>query len=112
MAGVIMTTTVSVREFSYNPSAMFARAEKGETIEVTRHGRVIATLLPARPGKPSPIAELEAAGALRRSGKTTSDLNSFTQITLPDGGPDPLQVLLEDRHAERDWERELGDGAS
>lgn len=36
-------TTVSVREFSYNPSAMFARAERGETIEVTRHGKVIAT---------------------------------------------------------------------
>ncbi|WP_102142300.1 type II toxin-antitoxin system Phd/YefM family antitoxin [Mycobacterium hubeiense] len=39
-------TTVSVREFSYNPSAMFARAEKGETIEITRHGKVIAKLIP------------------------------------------------------------------
>ena len=38
-------STVSVREFSYNPSAMFARAERGETIEVTRHGKVIATLI-------------------------------------------------------------------
>ncbi len=26
-------STVSVREFSYNPSAMFAQAERGETIE-------------------------------------------------------------------------------
>ncbi|MBB4697845.1 type II toxin-antitoxin system Phd/YefM family antitoxin [Paractinoplanes abujensis] len=35
-------SSVSVREFSYNPSAMFTRVEQGETIEVTRHGKVIA----------------------------------------------------------------------
>jgi len=39
-------STVSVREFSHNPSGMFARVERGETIEVTRHGKVIALLLP------------------------------------------------------------------
>jgi antitoxin (DNA-binding transcriptional repressor) of toxin-antitoxin stability system len=39
-------SAVSVREFSYNPSAMFSRVEQGETIEVTRHGKVIAVLLP------------------------------------------------------------------
>ena len=38
-------STVSVREFSYNPSAMFAQAEEGETIEITRHGKVIAMLI-------------------------------------------------------------------
>lgn len=100
-------TTVSVREFSYNPSAMFARAEKGETIEVTRHGTVIATLVPGRQKKRSRIDELEAAGALRRSGKTTSDLDTFTQIDLPEGAPDPLQLLLADRYDEREWEREI-----
>jgi antitoxin (DNA-binding transcriptional repressor) of toxin-antitoxin stability system len=70
-------TAVSVREFSYNPSAMFARAEKGETIEITRHGKVIATLVPGQQKRyGSRIAELEATGALRRSGKTTSDLDT------------------------------------
>lgn len=39
-----LTSTVSVREFSNNPSATFVRAENGETIEITRHGKVIATL--------------------------------------------------------------------
>ena len=34
-----MVSRVSVREFSYNPSAMFARAEKGETIEITGMAR-------------------------------------------------------------------------
>lgn len=100
-------STVSVREFSYNPSAMFTRAENGETIEVTRHGKVIATLSPAQPKKRSRIEELEAAGALRRSGKTLADLDTFTRIKLPEGAPDPLQLLLDDRHSESDWEREF-----
>ncbi|MGV9802073.1 type II toxin-antitoxin system Phd/YefM family antitoxin [Mycobacterium sp. NPDC003449] len=99
-------TTVSVREFSYNPSAMFARAEKGETIEVTRHGKVIATLVPGQQKKyGSRIAELEASGALRRSGKTLADLDTFTRITLPEGAPDPLETLLAERRQESDWER-------
>lgn len=102
-------STVSVREFSYNPSAMFSRAEKGETIEVTRHGTVIATLIPGHQKTRSRIEELEASGALRPSGKTLADLDSFTRITLPDGARDPLQLLLEDRSRESDWERELGE---
>jgi antitoxin (DNA-binding transcriptional repressor) of toxin-antitoxin stability system len=104
-------TTVSVREFSYNPSAMFARAEKGETIGITRHGKVIATLIPGRQKKRSRIEELEASGALRRSGKTTDDLDTFTRIKLPEGAPDPLELLFEDRYREREDERELRDWA-
>jgi antitoxin (DNA-binding transcriptional repressor) of toxin-antitoxin stability system len=100
-------TMVSVREFSYNPSAMFARAEKGETIEITRHGTVIATLIPGRRKKRSRIEELVATGALRLSEKTLADLDTFTRIELPDGAPDPLKLLLEERYGESDWEREF-----
>jgi len=45
---------------------------------------------------------LEATGALHRSGKTTDDLDSFTQIDVPDG-VDPVQVLLADRQDIPDW---------
>jgi antitoxin (DNA-binding transcriptional repressor) of toxin-antitoxin stability system len=98
---------VSVREFSYNPSAMFARAERGETIEITRHGKVIATLMPGQQKKRSRIEELEASGALRPSGKTLADLDTFTRIKLPEGAPDPLETLLEERYTESEWEREF-----
>jgi prevent-host-death family protein len=104
-------SVVSVREFSRNPSAMFTRAERGETIEISRHGKVVATLVPAQEKKRSRIAELEASGALRRSGKTTDDLDTFTRIKLPEGAPDPLQLLFEDRYGEREWERELREWA-
>lgn len=102
-------STVSVREFSYNPSAMFARAERGETIEITRHGKVIATLMPGRQKKRSRIEELVESGALRLSEKTLADLDTFTHFKLPEGAPDPLQLLLEDRYGESDWERELAE---
>jgi antitoxin (DNA-binding transcriptional repressor) of toxin-antitoxin stability system len=98
---------VSVREFSYNPSAMFARAEKGETIEITRHGKVIATLTPAQQKKRSRIEELVESGALHLSEKTLADLDTFTRIKLPEGAPDPLETLLEERYTESEWEREF-----
>ena len=100
-------STVTVREFSYNPSAIFARAEQGETIEITRHGKVIATLIPGQRKPMSRLELLEATGALRRSGKTTDDLDSFTQIDVPDS-VDPVQALLADRQDTPDWEHRLG----
>lgn len=100
-AGVV--SSVSVREFAYNPSAMFARAERGETIEITRHGKVIATLVPGQRTKTSRLEALEASGVLRRSGKTTDDLDTFAHVEVP-GEVDPLRRLLEDRAREIDWE--------
>ena len=39
---------LSIREFNANVSKVLARVENGETIEITRNGRVIAELLPKR----------------------------------------------------------------
>lgn len=103
----VKVSKVSVREFSYNPSAIFARAEKGETIEVTRRGKVIATVMPGRQKRRSRIEELEASGALRPSGKTTADLDTFTRIEVPEGAPDPLELLLQERYSETGWVREF-----
>lgn len=102
-------TTVTVREFSYNPSAMFARAEKGETIEVTRHGTVIATLIPGQ-RQHSRYDELVASGFIRPSGKTMKDRHTFTHIDIPDDA-DPLQDLLDARYSESEWEREFREEA-
>jgi len=35
----------------YNSSAIFARVEDGEVIEVTRHGRVVAVMIPPPRGQ-------------------------------------------------------------
>lgn len=99
-------STVTVREFSYNPSAMFARAEQGETIEITRHGKIIATLIPGQRNPLSRLDLLEITGALRRSGKTTNDLDSFTRIDIGEE-TDPVQALLTERADIPEWERQL-----
>jgi antitoxin (DNA-binding transcriptional repressor) of toxin-antitoxin stability system len=39
---------MSIREFNANTSAAFAKVEAGETIEVTKNGRVIAEIRPKR----------------------------------------------------------------
>lgn len=94
-------SSVSVREFAYNPSAIFARVEHGETVEVTKHGKVIAMLVPP-PRAGSRYDELVATGAIRPADRelTTRDLDEYTRITVP-GTIDPLTVLLESREAER-----------
>jgi prevent-host-death family protein len=88
-------SSVSVREFSYNPSSMFARVEQGETIEVTRHGKVIAVLLPGS-GTLGRYAPLVAKGLIKLKATTTSDLDQITEYVIP---PDvsPLDILLASR---------------
>ncbi|HEV2780571.1 MAG TPA: type II toxin-antitoxin system Phd/YefM family antitoxin [Actinophytocola sp.] len=94
-------TSVSVREFSYNPSAMFSRVENGETLEVTRHGKVIAVLTPP-PRYKSRYEELVAEGSIipAAGDLRAGDWDKFTHLEVPDD-VDPLQLLLEMRDEER-----------
>ncbi|MEV6106037.1 type II toxin-antitoxin system prevent-host-death family antitoxin [Streptomyces sp. NPDC051940] len=88
-------STVSVREFSYNPSAIFARVEKGEAIEVTRHGKVIAVLLPGS-GAAQRYAPLVERGLIRLKATTSADVDQLRSYE-PGGGDSPLSILLADR---------------
>ncbi|TQS44240.1 type II toxin-antitoxin system Phd/YefM family antitoxin [Cryptosporangium phraense] len=92
-------STVSIREFSHNPSAMFARAEKGETIEVTRHGNVIAILVPGDGWHHDRYASLIADGTLRLGSMSTSDIDQITTFEVPPG-VEPLDILLAAREEE------------
>lgn len=85
-------SAVSVREFSYNPSAMFTRVERGETVQVTRHGKVIAVLLPAA-GTMDRYSSLVAKGQIRLKATTTDDLDSLPEYEMP-ADVDPLDTLL------------------
>lgn len=91
--------TVSVREFSYNPSAIFARVEQGETIEITRHGKVIA-MVSQPPHYQTRYDELVARGLLYPSERRAGDWDKMTRIKVPDD-VDPLAMLLAMREDER-----------
>ncbi len=88
-------SSVSVREFSYNPSSMFARVEQGETLEVTRHGKVIAVLLPGS-GTRGRYTPLVTKGLIKLKATTTSDLDRVPQYALP-ADASPLDILLDER---------------
>ena len=58
-----MTARMTIEEFCSDPIRQLVRAEQGETVEVTRHGKVIAELIPARRTM-SRYEELVADGAI------------------------------------------------
>ena len=91
-------SAVSVREFSYNPSAVFARVERGEAIEVTRHGKIIAVVVPGS-GILGRYAPLIAKGIIRLKPATTRDLDQLPVYTVPDDAS-PLDLLLAEREAD------------
>ena len=91
-------SAVSVREFSYNPSAVFARVERGEAIEVTRHGKTIAVVIPGS-GVLGRYAPLIARGVIRIKPTTTRDLDQIPSYAVPDDAS-PLDVLLAERAAD------------
>src|SRR5205809_4928231 len=84
-------SAVSVREFSYNPSAVFARVERGEAIEVTRHGKTIAVVVPGS-GVPGRYAPLIARGIIRIKPTTTRDLTQLPSSAVPEDAS-PLPIL-------------------
>jgi prevent-host-death family protein len=88
-------SAVSVREFSYNPSAIFNRVERGETIEVTRHGKVIAVLLPGS-GTLGRYSSLVARGLIRLKSTTTTDFGRIPRYDVP-ADVSPLDLLLAER---------------
>jgi prevent-host-death family protein len=91
-------SAVSVREFSYNPSAVFARVEKGEAIEVTRHGKTIAVVVPGS-GVLGRYVPLVARGIIRIKPTTTRDLDQLPSYAVPEDAS-PLDVLLAEREAD------------
>src|ERR1039458_10869193 len=56
--------SIGIRELRQHASVYVDLAEKGETVDITNRGRLVARLVPAR-GVESPLARLIAAGILR-----------------------------------------------
>jgi prevent-host-death family protein len=54
-------TTIPVRELNQDTAGVLARVERGETLEITRHQRVIARLVPVLHAE---IDDLVAAGRM------------------------------------------------
>ena len=56
--------SVGVRELNHRLSQVLSDVKKGEVVEITEHGRLIAKLVPANTSSESVLEELFASGLL------------------------------------------------
>jgi prevent-host-death family protein len=91
---------VGVRELRQNLSVYLRRVEKGETLDVTEHGRLVARLGPA----PAPEAGgLERMIAEGRARPASRPISALPQPIRPKRGATPASEVLrrmreEERH--------------
>lgn len=101
---------VTVREFSHNPSAILAQAEKGEPVTVTKRGKPIAVLVPAT-GRLGRYSQLVAEGKVRLTSFTTDDIDR-RPVYASDRPGSPIQTIIdmkdEDASREAEMRRVLG----
>lgn len=75
-------------------------AEKGQSVDITNRGRLVARLVPARDVE-SPLERLIAAGVLRRAQDPGDLLDIEPAPPVPPGQPTATEVLLQMREEER-----------
>ncbi len=88
-----------MRELNQNTSAVLARVEAGERLDVTRNGVVVARLEPVTP---HPLAALIAAGLARPA---RAPLSLPTEAELAAGSADSAaaDAVLDDRSDAARW---------
>ncbi|WP_043606429.1 MULTISPECIES: type II toxin-antitoxin system prevent-host-death family antitoxin [Protofrankia] len=86
---------VPIRVLNQDTAGVLARVERGETIEITRHGRVIGRIVPATSGE---LDDLIAAGKV-------SPATITGPFTAPKGprisGPEAGELIRQLRDEER-----------
>jgi antitoxin (DNA-binding transcriptional repressor) of toxin-antitoxin stability system len=76
---------VGVRELRQNLSVYLRRVEKGEILDVTEHGHLVARMTPA-PGSEVPILDRMIA-----EGRASAAIRSFERL------PDPIEISADGR---------------
>lgn len=82
---------VGVRELRQDASALLARVESGQVIEITNHGRPVARLTPLEQTR-STREELIATGQLRPGHGNVLDVQP---VPAPPGAPGTAELLAE-----------------
>jgi prevent-host-death family protein len=90
---------VGVRELRQNLSVYLRRVERGETLDVTEHGRLVARLAPA------PAPEMSILDRLIAEGRATPASRSMDAlpdpVELPPGALSVSEALQQMREDER-----------
>ena len=94
------THSIGIRELRQHASVYVDLAEKGQTVDITNRGRLVARLVPARDAE-SPLERLVAAGILRPAQDPGSLLDVEPAPPVPEGRPTASEILLQMREEER-----------
>jgi prevent-host-death family protein len=89
-------TRIGIRELRQHASVYVDLAEKGQTVDITNRGRLVARLVPAG-DTDSPLERLFAAGVLRPAEDPGNLLDIEPGPPVPEGQPTASEILQEMR---------------
>jgi len=92
--------SIGIRELRQHASVYVDLVEKGETVDITNRGRLVARLVPARDVE-SPLERLIAAGIMQPAEDPGSLLDMEPAPPVPEGQPTASEILLQMREEER-----------
>ena len=92
--------SIGIRELRQHASVYVDLVEKGQTVDITNRGRLVARLVPARDVK-SPLERLIAAGIIQPAEDPGSLLDIEPAPAVPEGQPTASEILLKMREEER-----------
>ncbi len=91
--------SVGLRELRHNTSEVLARVRRGETVDVTEYGRLVARIVPVEEREPAPVLDrLSAAGRLRPAVRP-----GYRPRMLPSTGANRLGDALAALRDEERW---------
>jgi prevent-host-death family protein len=91
---------IGIRELRQHASVYVDLAEKGQTVDITNRGRLVARLVPAKEPE-SPLERLIAAGIIEPAEEPGNLLDVDPLPPLPPGKPTATEILLQMREEER-----------
>lgn len=92
--------SIGIRELRQHASVYVDLVEKGQTVDITNRGRLVARLVPARDAE-SPLERLVAAGIIQPAEDPGSLLDIEPAPPVPQGQPTASEILLQMREEER-----------
>jgi prevent-host-death family protein len=92
--------SIGIRELRQHASVYVDLVEKGQTVDITNRGRLVARLVPARDVE-SPLERLIAAGIIQPAEDPGSLFDIEPAPAVPEGQPTASEILLKMREEER-----------
>lgn len=95
-----MSERIGLRELRQHASRYVDAAARGETIEITKHGRLVARIVPAAPDPDDRYAQLVASGVIEPA-DSPGGLADIVPLPVEPGTTPLSEVIRQMRDEER-----------